>query len=141
MPVQSNQKIKSILLVASVAILAMVLGILLDGNVMLKDEQPLSIEEMDAKDKTPIATTDSSQPLDVKVIKEQTQQQSKQMIELDIKTKATMVEAEELAKQADQLISENGLPQQTKHKQVAPDNKKVAKRLTDVRSRLDVLKK
>lgn len=141
MPVQSNHKIKSIVLVASVAVLALVFGVLLDGNVMQKDKQPLSLEETDRKDKTPIAATDSSQPSGIESEEQQTQQQSKQMKELDIKTEATMVKAEELAKQADQLVSENSLQQPTKNKPVAPDSKKVAKRLADVRSRLDALKK
>jgi hypothetical protein len=140
MSAQSNHKIKSIILVASVAVLALMLGIMLDDSVVLKDKQPLSIEETKRsdKDKTSIAAAKSTQSSD---IEQKKQQQSNQMKELDQKTKTTIAKAEDLTKQADQLISNTGLSQSTTNKQAKSDNEKVAKRLADVRNRLDALKK
>jgi predicted RNase H-like nuclease (RuvC/YqgF family) len=143
MSAKNNSNIKSIALVASVAIISLIFGVMLDGEVVPKPSKPLMTEEASKsdKDKSEAAVTNSSQKSDITAIEQKAKQQSSRLTELDQRVKTTTEKAEELTKQADQLIAKSGLPTPVANKEPAPENKNITKRLADARNRLEALKK
>lgn len=143
MSLQSNSKIQSVVLVASVAILALVLGVLLDGKVIpdagrsLLSEEPVAINN----DKSDVAESITSQTPDIEAAEQRKEQRTSQLKELDAQSKATLEKANGLTKHAEQLISKAGLKQSAGDSALPNDNEEIAKRLADVRSRLDAIKK
>jgi peptidoglycan hydrolase CwlO-like protein len=119
---QKRSKIQSIALIASVAILSMIFGIVLDGKVIPENNKPLAMEE-------------------VVVNEEHQERHADQIKELDNKVKETTKKAEELTKRADQLISKTDIPKSTIKKQATPEGDSTSERLADLRGRLNEVKK
>ena len=137
-----HSKIKSTALIASVAILALVFGIMLDKQVVPETKKPLMTEEAVEQDNNKTAKSDTKEK---QTAQEQAavrkKKQTAQIKQLDQKADVTIEKADGIIAQTDEIISKAGLPQPEASKQSAPENKKIAKRLADARSRLDALKK
>ncbi len=138
-----RSQIQSITLVISVAILALVFGVMLDGEVVPEAKKSLMTEETAEQDsnKTAKVATEKKQTAQEQA-KERRERQTSEIKQLDQKAEVTVEKAERLISQTDEMISKAGLTQQpTASKQIPPENKKITKRLADARSRLDALKK
>jgi hypothetical protein len=143
MSIQHQFKIKYATIILSVTILTVVLGVMLDGRVVPEAKKSLMTEESAEKDRSDTSNHANTAQADKEKTSAPDMKQTSaiQIEELDQKANATIEKAEGLITQSDRLISKAGLPKFTSSKIVSPDNKKIAQRLANARSRLDTLKK
>ena len=136
-----NSKIKSITLVVSVAIIALVFGIMLDDKVVPDAKKSLMTEEAAEKNSNKDAEVDKEikQILQEQATKRR-KEQSVQIEQLDQKADVTIEKADGIISQTDELISKAGLPEPVSNKSTLPQNKEIPERLAKARERLDALK-
>jgi flagellar biosynthesis/type III secretory pathway M-ring protein FliF/YscJ len=136
-----RSKIQFATLVISVAIIAMVFGIILDDKVVPETKKPLMTEETAEKEnvKAIEAEKEIKQTLQQQAV-ERRKQQSAQLEKLDQKAEATMEKANGLISKTDEAIAKAGLPEPVSANSASPQNKEIAERMAKARERLDKLK-
>ena len=136
-----RSKIQSVILVVSVAIVALVFGIMLDDKVVPDAKKSLMTEEAAEKDSNKNTEVD-------KEIKQTLQEQAEkrrkketaQIKQLDQKAEVTIEKADGIIAQTDKVFAKAGLPEPVSNKSALPQNKEIAERLAKARERLDALK-
>ncbi len=138
MPVRTQIKIRTFTIVAVIAVMTLAFGIMLDDRVIPDAKQPLITEEAveQQKNKAAVKTEQTAQ----EQANDRREKQASEIKKLDQKAKATIEKADGLIAQADQLIAKAGLPKPTDSEAVSPQNENIAKRLAEVRGRLDKFK-
>ncbi len=138
MPMRTQIKIKTFTIVAVIAVMTLAFGIMLDDRVIPDAKQPLITEEAVEQQKNKVAA--ESKQTAQEQSNERREKQASEIKMLDQKAKVTINNADELITQADQLISKAGLSKPTGSKAASLENKNIAKRLAEARSRLDEFK-
>lgn len=120
MSLQPNHKTKFIFLTVSVTSLVLVFAVTWSRYFIPNAEQLIPMEEVEGSHKNG---------------------SSAQVNELDQATSATIQKAEDLTKQANQLISKTVPHKSSINGKTMQNNKEMTTQLADMRSRLDALKK